>query len=677
MKFPQIKIGGIERVALAMLFFSILAMLCISYYVGYTLGNYGQNAAMLAMRHDAEIRMENLDRFMNERLIDISMLSAKEGTVSDSSATMGAKLAYLRRFEQASQSYASISIFDNNGSLMADTRGLGIDTNQSSSPQVRAALSGKVYTSPIPVVSGILHVPVIYISAPLYGDDGSISGAVVASVLLSRLGEVMVLTEDDLVEVVDSDGTVLFAAYDRGEELVEKSDLLAMEQIYMVYGFPSWSDVVVEDGKPILHVTAREAGFQNYADHGWMTIQAQDRESVLKPLDDIRNRAYVVSLLLALAVFIIALFILNNLFIIPLREFTRVASELEHDNYSERVHVSRKDELGELAAVFNRAIERIGSVEAERKQVDKAKTQFLSITSHELRSPMTPMKAQLQMLEQGYLGKMNREQTDSLRIVIRNADRLDKILVDFLEISRIEAARLKFEFKKTDLAETAREVMKYMEGYMPAKHVAVKSSVRDLPIIEADPDRVSQVLRNLVGNAIKFSPSNGTVEVGARVQGKFIEIWVRDRGMGISPENQKKLFEPFYQVDKTFSRKEQGTGLGLAISRGIVESQNGRIWLESAEGKGTTFHFTVPFEPVREIKSIRVLFSNKADVENRARLAFKEYLGPLGENEFDELQKQAKLSKKDLFEYIDGLHAKGIISAAEREQFKKAMPNGI
>ena len=150
-----------------------------------------------------------------------------------------------------------------------------------------------------------------------------------------------------------------------------------------------------------------------------------------------------------------------------------------------------------------------------------------------------------------------------------------------------------------------------MKGFMPEKKIRVKASIGRLPAIEADADRVSQVLRNLIGNAIKFSPEKSTVEVSAGVQGRSILFSVKNRGTGISQENQKRLFEPFFQVDNALSRSQGGTGLGLAICKGIVESQGGKIWLESDEEGNTAFHFTVPFKPVREIKPIRVVFPGK------------------------------------------------------------------
>jgi signal transduction histidine kinase len=222
----------------------------------------------------------------------------------------------------------------------------------------------------------------------------------------------------------------------------------------------------------------------------------------------------------------------------------------------------------------------------ERKGIESAKTRFLSITSHELRSPMTPLKAQLQMLEGEYFGKLNEKQKEAVSIVVRNADHLDRIIVDFLEISRIEAARLKFLFEKVSLNKSVQELLSVMKGFMPEKKIKIISKISKLPVIEVDAERVNQVLRNLINNAIKFSKDNGTVEVTAKVEQNHMLFSVKDNGIGMKDEDQRRIFEPFYQAEQTMYRKKGGTGLGLAICRGIVESQNGKIWLDSEVGKG-------------------------------------------------------------------------------------------
>ena len=354
----------------------------------------------------------------------------------------------------------------------------------------------------------------------------------------------------------------------------------------------------------------------------------------------------------------------------PIKELYNVAREVETGNYDVRLDVKTNDEIGMLGEAFNRTTATLGRLEEERKEIDTAKTEFLSITSHELRSPMTPMKAQLQMLEDGYFGKLNKKQKDSLAIVIRNADRLDHIIVDFLDISRIEAARLKFDFKEIDLTQTVRDITKFMEGFAKEKNIKLIVNVDKLPVIEVDSDRVSQILRNIINNAIKFSQENSKVEITARATADHILFSVNDYGCGLTPENQIRIFEPFYQVESASRRRHGGTGLGLAICRGIVESQKGKIWVESKPGAGCKFYFTVPMAPVREIEPIKVLFSQKDIIERKIREEFKTILGPLGDEEFNELKSKNSLVKDELFEYIDSLTKQYILPQERGEDFK-------
>jgi signal transduction histidine kinase len=188
----------------------------------------------------------------------------------------------------------------------------------------------------------------------------------------------------------------------------------------------------------------------------------------------------------------------------PIKELYNATLELEKGNYDVKLDIKTGDEISELGNAFNLTTSALSRLEQERKEIDTAKTEFLSITSHELRSPMTPMKAQLQMLQEGYFGKLTKKQKESISIITRNSDRLDKIIVDFLEISRIEAARLKFNFKETDISQTISETTKFMEGFAKEKNIKLVVNIDKLPIIEIDPDRLSQVLRNLINNAIKF-----------------------------------------------------------------------------------------------------------------------------------------------------------------------------
>lgn len=353
----------------------------------------------------------------------------------------------------------------------------------------------------------------------------------------------------------------------------------------------------------------------------------------------------------------------------PIVELTKIAENIKKGIYVDKTKITTGDELQELGNTINKAVDELAKITKEHKEIEEAKTQFLSISSHELRSPMTPMKAQMQMLLEGYFGKLNTQQKESLQICLKNTNRLDGIISDLLEMSRIEAARLKFNFKKMDLTENIKQVIKDMEAYMPEKKIKISAKIGKLPVIEVDPDRIHQILRNLIGNAIKFTSDNGAIDVVVTAEQNHLTFSVSDTGIGIAEKDKRKIFEPFFQAEQTIYRQKGGTGLGLAICKGIVESQNGKMWLESTLGKGTTFYFTVPYEPVREIKSIRVIFYSQNALEKELEAVFKEQLGPMGLSEY-ELAKKEGFGKEELAKYVEYLVSEKVLDREEGNKFK-------
>lgn len=297
----------------------------------------------------------------------------------------------------------------------------------------------------------------------------------------------------------------------------------------------------------------------------------------------------------------------------PIIELQNAARQVEMQNFNARADITTGDELESLANAFNRTAEELGKLEIERKELERLKTEFLLITGHELRSPLTTTRVQAQMLMEGYYGKINKKQNEAAAMIMRNTYRLDAILADISDISKLETARLKFKFIRTDLTQDIRRLAEEMKSFTPENKIEIRTNVGKLPVIEVDPDRVVQVLRNLVRNSILYSKPTGVkIRISAKVEGKHILFSVKDDGTGISPKNKKKLFKPFSRLEKANAGKQDsGLGLGLAICKGIVEAQDGKIWVESKLGKGTTFYFTVPLKPVKKIKPIRLLFHSQ------------------------------------------------------------------
>ncbi|MBU0497943.1 MAG: HAMP domain-containing histidine kinase, partial [Candidatus Thermoplasmatota archaeon] len=400
-----------------------------------------------------------------------------------------------------------------------------------------------------------------------------------------------------------------------------------------------------------------------------ISLLTQNQEAFLNQQLILQTTALMIITLIAVDTAIIGFFV-SKYISKPIKELHVVAQELEKGNFNVRTNIKTHDEIEHLGIAFNDGAVALAKMDEERQQLDRAKSEFLSITSHELRTPITPLKAQLQMLKEGYFGGLNDQQKESLDIVLRCTERLNKLIEDFLEISRIEVARLKFNFRKTDLNLLITNIVSLMQGFALTKNIALEIYAEPLPEIEVDPDRISQVLRNLIHNAIKFSPSKSSIEIHAQPQPNNILFSIKDRGVGMTADDKIRVFEPFFQVEKTLNREHGGSGLGLAICRGIVEAQKGKIWVESTPEKGSTFSFTIPYQPIREIEPIKVLFSPKADIERKLRETFSEVLGPMGLVEYNDLQIKNSLGQQDLYSYIDSLQAVCVLDETSALTFK-------
>lgn len=231
-------------------------------------------------------------------------------------------------------------------------------------------------------------------------------------------------------------------------------------------------------------------------------------------------------------------------------------------------------------------------------ELDRMKSNFISIVSHELKTPLTSIRGFVRLLETGRVGPINEKQRHYLDIVLQQTDSLTQLIEDLLDLSRIEAGIIEVRRERVDVQPVISGVLDRLENLAREKGVRVSMSVpEDLPPVTGDADRLAQVFTNLIHNAIKFTPSGGEVWVEATADGETCLLKVSDTGMGISPQDLPRIFDKFYQADSSPTREQSGTGLGLSISRELVTAHGGRMWVESSRGKGTTFSFTLPLWP--------------------------------------------------------------------------------
>jgi signal transduction histidine kinase len=237
------------------------------------------------------------------------------------------------------------------------------------------------------------------------------------------------------------------------------------------------------------------------------------------------------------------------------------------------------------------------TVNERLKELDRLKSDFVSNVSHELRTPLTAIKGAVDLLLREVPGPLNENQTHHLSRVRSNTQHLAGLINDLLDLSKIEEeGKIELDAGRVSLGGLVHEVMETVKPLAAEKRVLLEVTVPEPSVLVwADRDKVTQVLMNLIGNAIKFTPSDGTVGVSAaNDRSGWVRVSIRDTGPGIPANEQEKIFEKFYQVTQDGGPKPKGTGLGLAISKSLVELHGGKIWVESEEGRGSTFSFTLP-----------------------------------------------------------------------------------
>jgi signal transduction histidine kinase len=280
-------------------------------------------------------------------------------------------------------------------------------------------------------------------------------------------------------------------------------------------------------------------------------------------------------------------------------------------------YLIKPSDVDELRATVGRALERrrLRQRLVELEQLDKLKTQFLSMASHELRTPLTAVSGFMQIARRR-MGRLSaatevpqpwREEAlkadETLDMANRQAKKLARLIDELLDVSRLQQGRVEMRLAEIDLGEVVREVGERMK--LLSKGHQIETKVEGAAPIVADRDRIEQVFENLVGNAMKYSPENGPIEMSLHVNGANAVVSVRDHGIGIAPAEVEKIFGLFYRSPDPRADHVGGLGLGLYISREIVSRHHGRLWAERNADAGTTFHVTLPLAHVRSREEAR------------------------------------------------------------------------
>jgi len=291
---------------------------------------------------------------------------------------------------------------------------------------------------------------------------------------------------------------------------------------------------------------------------------------------------------IAIVSLIIASFLITRSITRPLTILMEKTKEISKGVFNDNLNIPSPPEISELTGAFNAMCGRL-------KMVDKMKSDFYSSMSHELRTPLTSIKEGINLLREGAGGAVPERQKRLLAILSEESKRLIDLVNSLLDLSKMEAGMMTYTFEPGTVTPLIERATTEMTPLIEARKITLKTKVDEkLPVIKIDREKILQVLRNLLGNAVKFTPEEGRVTVVARLVNRGVEVSVSDTGPGIKKENLTNIFEKFHQAPFNHSNHIKGTGLGLAIVNHVITAHGGRVWAESEPGQGSSFIFVLP-----------------------------------------------------------------------------------
>ena len=288
--------------------------------------------------------------------------------------------------------------------------------------------------------------------------------------------------------------------------------------------------------------------------------------------------------LIAVTLALVMTFFLSRRILAPVKALTSAAKHLGRGDFSQRVKVKDRSELGELADTFN-------SMASDLERAEQLQRNMVADIAHELRTPLSNIRGYLEAIGDGVI----KPEANTIHFLDEEATLLSRLVDDLQELSLAETGELKLDRREEDIIKLIKQTVAAKQTQVPAKGVLISTDLSDgLPVVNIDSRRISQVLHNLLENAVVHTGSGGSIVATAEKQDNWVKISVTDTGEGIPAEDLPYIFERFYRVDKSRSRATGGSGLGLTIAKRLVEAHGGQIEAQSEVGKGSCFSFTLP-----------------------------------------------------------------------------------
>lgn len=629
------------KLILALIPLLSFSVLLLSYVAFQNFATTMQIQLINGLETMASNTMDNLSRQMFERLADIRFLS-DSNILGNSNLTNQEKVNYLRSMERAFKAYSSISIYDKMGIKIGDTRNIHLGENESDKEFFREAIQGNLYYDSVPTYSESLKQYVIHFAAPLLDENKTIDGVVVTRHPINKINDIFkeVISSDEnmdntntyiKLDLISANGTVIYSSHDRGsilKVLPNFQELISQNNSSL---FNSTAPQIQVNDFEILVSVPQGSGHLDYTGSGWFLLLRENTDIVFGNLQRTVDQFLVISGIILTISIVLILFIARTISL-PLSKLTDLVIRIGKGNYDSKIDIKSSDEVGELATNFeimrqnvhdvNRSLNKIvddrtrelqeaneelrqndeylANVNKELRLADKAKEEFMSMVSHELKTPLVPARGYIELLlRQKKIGDLNEKQKKYANIIYRNILKLEVLVNDVLDGYKIDMGKLKVQKNLVNVKVLISSVISDLDSLIGEKQITV---IVDLRLVEettimCDRRRIEQVFANLIKNAIDFVPHiSGKITIIAELvnNNTMVQFSVEDNGTGIPYEKMDKLFHKFYQVDTSLIRKHGGSGLGLAICKGIVEAHGGTIWIDKGYREGAAFRFTIP-----------------------------------------------------------------------------------
>ena len=429
--------------------------------------------------------------------------------------------------------------------------------------------------------------------------------------IMERSGELVTTSTEAPIFIINEDGTERILASASENALIRQTAQYVLEQnahsLSQINGTQQL-DFNLNGERQFIQVTplADERGLD------WLIVVTIPESDFMEQIN--ANTRTTVSLtIVALVVAILFGVVILRWVTEPVLDLNVAAEALTRGEWQEVVVVNRRDELGQLAQSFNSMArqlkESFATLEAKNQELERLnimKDEFLANTSHELRTPLNGIIGLAESMRDGAAGSISEEQEKNLSMIVSSGRRLATLVNDILDLAKMKHEELQLECKPVDIHQLTNIVLTLSQPLIGNKPLQLENTLLpNLPLVDADENRLQQIMHNLIGNAIKFTEA-GLVKVSAQIvpdethEHNMLQVTVTDTGIGIPADKQTTIFQSFEQVDASVTRAYGGTGIGLAVTKQLVNLHGGRIWVNSVVGEGSQFHFTLPISEEKE-----------------------------------------------------------------------------